>query len=156
MLSMQFIRDNQKRVQQTAIHKNIPFQVEELLAWDAKRKELLRQTEAIRARRNELSKEVAPLMKQGNRGAAEPLMAQVKDMNETLAPSKRNFRRPKVGYRSCFCSFPMSCRRIRRSARTTATTSRFAVSANRRFLISSRGTMSPSGKCMICSTFRGA
>ncbi|HWO55124.1 MAG TPA: serine--tRNA ligase [Paenibacillus cookii] len=84
MLSMQFIRDNQERVQQTAIHKNIPFQVEELLAWDAKRKELLRQTEAIRARRNQLSKEVAPLMKQGNPGAAEPLMAQVKDMNETL------------------------------------------------------------------------
>ncbi|MDR9852402.1 MULTISPECIES: serine--tRNA ligase [unclassified Paenibacillus] len=85
MLSMQFIRENQERVQQTAANKNIPFRVEDLLAWDAKRKELLQQTEAIRTRRNQVSKDVAPLMKQGKREAAEPLMAQVKEMNEKLA-----------------------------------------------------------------------
>lgn len=84
MLSMQFIRDNQERVQQAAINKNIPFQVDELLSWDAKRKGILQQTEAIRARRNQLSKDIAPLMQQGNREAAEPLKAQVKDLNEKL------------------------------------------------------------------------
>ncbi|MEC0240903.1 serine--tRNA ligase [Paenibacillus dokdonensis] len=84
MLTIQFIRDNAEQVQQTAIHKHIPFQVDELLTWDVKRRDLLLQTEALRAQRNKLSKDVAPLMKQGSKDAAEPLMAQVKQLNEKL------------------------------------------------------------------------
>ncbi|MWV45802.1 serine--tRNA ligase [Paenibacillus sp. HJL G12] len=84
MLTMQFIRDHAEQVQQTAVHKNIPFQVDKLLEWDSKRRDLLLQTEGKRAQRNKLSKEIAPLMKQGNKEAAEPMMAQVKQLNEEL------------------------------------------------------------------------
>ncbi|MCJ8011916.1 serine--tRNA ligase [Paenibacillus sp. KQZ6P-2] len=85
MLTIQFIRDHADLVQQTAVHKNIPFQVDILLEWDTKRRELLLQAEGMRAQRNKLSKDVAPLMKQGNQEAAKPLMAQVKQLNEELA-----------------------------------------------------------------------
>ncbi|GIP28245.1 serine--tRNA ligase [Paenibacillus sp. J23TS9] len=84
MLTIQFIRDNAEQVQQAAINKHIPFQVDELLTWDVKRRHLLLQAEAMRAQRNKLSKDVAPLMKQGSKEAAEPLMAQVKQLNEKL------------------------------------------------------------------------
>ncbi|MFU1797976.1 serine--tRNA ligase [Paenibacillus azoreducens] len=85
MLTIQFIREHAELVQQTAVNKNIPFQVNELLAWDTKRRELLLQTEGLRAQRNKLSKEIAPLMKQGNLAAAEPVKAQVKQLNDDLA-----------------------------------------------------------------------
>ncbi|MGN7359495.1 serine--tRNA ligase [Paenibacillus sp. SAF-054] len=84
MLTMQFIRDHAEQVQQTAVNKHIPFQVEELLDWDAKRRELLLQAEGMRAERNKLSKDIAPLMKEGREEAARPIMERVKELNEGL------------------------------------------------------------------------
>ncbi|MED5017883.1 serine--tRNA ligase [Paenibacillus chibensis] len=84
MLTMQFIRENAAQVQQTAINKHIPFQVEKLLEWDITRRNLLLQTESLRAERNKLSKEIAPLMKEGRKETAEPMMARVKELNEDL------------------------------------------------------------------------
>lgn len=92
MLNIQFIRDHQEQVQQVAEQKNIPFQVDDLLEWDEKRRRLLQETESLRAQRNELTKSIAGLLKQGKDEAAEQLKGQVKEINRSLDGCEASLR----------------------------------------------------------------
>jgi len=57
MLDIQFIRDNPDKVKESTKNKNYdPKIVDEVLALDKKRRELLQKTEALRAERNKLTK----------------------------------------------------------------------------------------------------
>ena len=55
MLDIQFIRENRDLVARKATEKNINVDLDQLLGFDEKRLELLRQVEALRQERNELS-----------------------------------------------------------------------------------------------------
>lgn len=55
MLDIQFIRENRELVAKKAAEKNIAVDLDQLLGFDEKRLELLRQVEALRQERNELS-----------------------------------------------------------------------------------------------------
>jgi seryl-tRNA synthetase len=55
MLDIQFIRENRDLVARKATEKNINVDLDQLLGFDEKRMELLRQVEALRQERNELS-----------------------------------------------------------------------------------------------------
>lgn len=55
MLDIQFIRDNRELVQEKSKQKGYSVDLEQLLGFDAKRRELLVQVEDLRRRRNELS-----------------------------------------------------------------------------------------------------
>ncbi len=55
MLDIQFIRDNPELVTEKSRHKGYEVDVPQLLGFDAQRRELLQQVEALRRHRNELS-----------------------------------------------------------------------------------------------------
>lgn len=84
MLDMNWIRENQEIVKETAEQKKVDFPLEELLAWDDKRRRLLQDTEQLRARRNALTREVETAMREGDRDAAEAAKTSVRAMSSTL------------------------------------------------------------------------
>ena len=59
--------------------------LERIIEMDAHRKTVNTETDALRAKRNALSKEIGPLMREGKRDEAEPLKAQVKADGDKLA-----------------------------------------------------------------------
>lgn len=85
MLDMNWIKDNQELVRNTATWKRVDFPLEELLEWDEKRRELQQETEQMRARRNELTREVERLLRQGDRTAGEAVKEQVRELNGRLS-----------------------------------------------------------------------
>ena len=55
MLDIQFIRENRELVAKKAAEKNISVDLDQLLGFDEKRRELLQVVETLRKERNELS-----------------------------------------------------------------------------------------------------
>jgi len=85
MLEMQWIRDHAEKVQELARLKKIDVSVEELLAADRRKRGLLRKTEALRAARNQASRDIGAMLQQtGDAKAAEALKLQVKQLNLQL------------------------------------------------------------------------
>ena len=66
--------------------------LERIIAMDAQRKAVNTETDALRAKRNALSKEIGPLMREGKREEAEPLKAQVKADGDKLAALEGNLK----------------------------------------------------------------
>lgn len=84
MLEMNWIKDNQELVRNTATWKKVDFPLDELLDWDEKRRGLRQETEQMRAERNGLTKEVEQLLRKGDRPAGEIVKAQVRELNHRL------------------------------------------------------------------------
>jgi len=84
MLDMNWVRENAEEVRKTAAWKRIELPLDDLLDWDTKRRALMQTTEAQRAQRNELTKEVERFIRQGDRDNSETLKAQVREINEGL------------------------------------------------------------------------
>ncbi|WP_340006424.1 serine--tRNA ligase [Paenibacillus sp. FSL K6-0276] len=84
MLEMNWIKDNQELVRNTATWKKVDFPLDELLEWDEKRRGLRQETEQMRAERNGLTKEVEQLLRLGDRPAGEIVKAQVRELNNRL------------------------------------------------------------------------
>ncbi|CAH1055293.1 serine--tRNA ligase [Paenibacillus pseudetheri] len=84
MLEMNWIKDNQELVRNTATWKKVDFPLDELLDRDEKRRGLRQETEQMRAERNGLTKEVEQLLRKGDRPAGEIVKAQVRELNHRL------------------------------------------------------------------------
>lgn len=84
MLDIRFIRDNPDLVQQIADQKRLELSVTDLLNWDEKRRDLLKQIEDLRADRNRLTQAIATTIQQGNSTTSEPLKEQVRQINQQL------------------------------------------------------------------------
>lgn len=85
MLDMNWIKDNQEIIRNTAEWKRVTFPLKELLEWDEKRRVLRLETEQLRAQRNGLTKEVESLLRQGNHPAGETIKEQVREINHRLS-----------------------------------------------------------------------
>ena len=59
--------------------------VDRIVEMDVRRKAVNTETDELRAKRNSLSKQIGPLMREGNREAAEPLKAEVKAFGDRLS-----------------------------------------------------------------------
>ena len=85
MLDINWIKDNQEMVRNTAKWKSVDFPLEKLLEWDEKRRTIRLETEEMRAERNRLTKEVERLMRQGDHPAGEVVKEQVREINRLLS-----------------------------------------------------------------------
>lgn len=84
MLDMNWIRNNEELVRNTAVWKRVDFPLDELLECDDRRRRLRRETEQHRAQRNGLTKEVELLLRQGNPAAGDQVKEQVRTLNGLL------------------------------------------------------------------------
>lgn len=84
MLDMKWIRQNGAQVQAAADRKGIRLQVEELLEWDRRKRQLLQRTEEGRQARNRLSQEIGLLVQAGKKPEAEQAKREVREWNSSL------------------------------------------------------------------------
>ncbi|MFZ5816220.1 MAG: serine--tRNA ligase [Bacillota bacterium] len=65
MLDLKFVRSNPDVVRQALLHKGVEVDLDRILALDVERRQTLAEVEQLKARRNEVSKQVGILKKQG-------------------------------------------------------------------------------------------
>jgi len=82
MLDMDFIRRNPDAVRQAIINKHEHADVDALLKLDEDRRSLLTQSEQLRSRRNEASKNIPQLKKKGEN--VEPLMDEMRQIGDRI------------------------------------------------------------------------
>jgi seryl-tRNA synthetase len=85
MLDIQFIRDNPDLVQEKSRQKGYGVDIQQLLGFDSKRRELLVQVEALRRERNEISDH----MKSGK--PSDELVARGRELKDRLADMEHQF-----------------------------------------------------------------
>lgn len=85
MLDIKFIRENKDLVQAGAQKKHIDFDVEALLTADDSRKELLQKVEDLRAKQNEVSKQII----QVTDAEKETLLTEMKDLKVALQEAEK-------------------------------------------------------------------
>ena len=88
MIDIKFLRENPEIVKQNIRNKfqdhKLPL-VDEVITLDAQARAAKQQADDLRARRNQLSKQIGVLMKQGKREEAQAIKAKVAEDAETLA-----------------------------------------------------------------------
>ena len=82
MLDLNLIRSNPEYVRNALKKREYEVDFTELLAWDARRRELLIENENTKAERNRLSKQIPQIKKQG--GDATELLATLKEMADRI------------------------------------------------------------------------
>jgi seryl-tRNA synthetase len=82
MLDLKLIRSDPERVKSALGRRGAAEEIDELLALDARRRELLPEVEGAQAERKTLSKQIGEIKQQGG-DAAEP-MARVQELKETI------------------------------------------------------------------------
>ena len=85
MLDAKLIREDPERVRSAMRSRNSSWDVDAFLQADVRRREVLGELEALQARRNESSKAIGALMKQGAAADAEAAKEQVRAINEQIA-----------------------------------------------------------------------
>jgi seryl-tRNA synthetase len=85
MLDARFVRDNPDAVRHAMAARNAAWDVDEFLALDERRRSLIAETETLQAKRNESSKAIGALMRDGKKDEAETAKEQVRLVNEQIA-----------------------------------------------------------------------
>ena len=99
MLDLKLIRSEPERVKAALARRGAAEQVDELLALDARRRELLPEVESAQAERKTLSKRIGEAKQAG--GDAEELMAAVQGLKERSSPARRSWSRSRASSPSC-------------------------------------------------------
>ncbi len=83
MLDLKFIRENPELVKQGIKNKNEKDRVDEILALDEKRRDLILQTDELKAKRNTVSQQVGQMKKSGQ--DASQIIAEMKNVSDQIA-----------------------------------------------------------------------
>src|SRR6187397_146439 len=86
MLDLKLIRSEPERVKSALARRGAAEQVDELLALDTRRRQLLPEVESAQAERKTLSKQIGEAKQAG--GGAEELMATVQGLKEAIESGK--------------------------------------------------------------------
>jgi seryl-tRNA synthetase len=84
MLDARFVRDNPDAVRAAMANRRSSWDIDAFLSLDGERRSLIGEVEALQAQRNEASKAIGVLMKDGKRDEAEAAKEQVRLVNERI------------------------------------------------------------------------
>ncbi|MBI5231629.1 MAG: serine--tRNA ligase [Coriobacteriales bacterium] len=85
MLDARFVRENPDVVRKAMADRCASWSVDGFLELDTERRALIGELEGLQARRNEASKLIGGLMRDGKRDEAEALKAEVREINERIS-----------------------------------------------------------------------
>jgi seryl-tRNA synthetase len=85
MLDARFVRENPDTVRAAMASRNSAWDVDAFLRLDEERRKLIGEVEALQAQRNEASRAIGALMKDGKRDEAEEAKEQVRLVNDRIA-----------------------------------------------------------------------
>jgi seryl-tRNA synthetase len=83
MLDIKFVRENPAVVQQALANRNTAVNLDDFLALEKKRREVLSEVEALKSRRNTVSQEISRLKKSGEN--ADELIVQMRGVGDKIA-----------------------------------------------------------------------
>ncbi|WP_456431210.1 serine--tRNA ligase [Thermosulfuriphilus sp.] len=104
MLDLRFIRENPDSVKERLALRGEDYPVEEVVSLDRRRREILKELEALRARRNELSQAVGRAKRQGQE--APDLVAQAKEMAGRMKALEEELAQVERGLEDLLLSIP--------------------------------------------------
>jgi seryl-tRNA synthetase len=104
MLDLKLIRSDPERVKAALARRGAAEQVDELLALDTRRRQLLPEVESAQAERKTLSKQIGEAKQAG--GGAEELMAAVQGLKETIESGKEELERVEAELNRLVVSLP--------------------------------------------------
>lgn len=82
MLDLKFVRDNVDKVKQALANRHVQVDLDEFVALDERRRQLLAQVEQLKARRNSVSEEISRLKRVGQDAAT--LIAQMRGVSDEI------------------------------------------------------------------------
>ena len=85
MLDARFVRENPDAVRAAMANRNTAWDIDAFLRLDEERRRLIGDVEALQAKRNETSKAIGALMKDGKREEAEAAKDEVRVVNDRIA-----------------------------------------------------------------------
>jgi seryl-tRNA synthetase len=106
VLDLRLIRSEPERVKTALARRGAAAEVDEVLALDARRRELLPAQEQAQAERNALSKQIGAAKGSGDEAEAERLMARVAELKETIDAAKAELERVDAGLQRQLLSLP--------------------------------------------------
>lgn len=84
MLNMQLIRDNPDLVKKACADKQCPVDIDKLLAFDERRRQIIGEAEGLKSVRNKKSQEIARLKKEKKEAEAAAVMAETKALADKV------------------------------------------------------------------------
>ena len=92
MLDMNFIRNNAEQIKNTLIDLNTEAPIDDIIAQDARRRDILREVEVLRAERNSGSKAIGQLMREGKTEEAEQQKQAMADIGTRISTLDEELR----------------------------------------------------------------
>ncbi len=83
MLDIRFVRDNPEIVSQALTNRGSAFSLDEFMAWEKERRNLLMEVEALKSKRNTVSQEISKMKREGKDAA--DLIAEMRGVGDTIA-----------------------------------------------------------------------
>jgi seryl-tRNA synthetase len=106
MLDLKLIRSEPERVKRALARRGAAEQVDELLALDTRRRQLLPEVESAQAERRTLSKQIGEAKQSGNEADADHLMVTVQGLKETIESGKEELERVEAELNRLVVSLP--------------------------------------------------
>jgi seryl-tRNA synthetase len=106
VLDLRLIRSEPERVKAALGRRGAAEAVDEVLALDARRRELLPRLEAAQAERNALSKQIGAAKQSGDEAEAERLMARTGELKETIETGKAELERTEPELQKLLLTLP--------------------------------------------------
>ncbi|MFC5648487.1 serine--tRNA ligase [Paenibacillus solisilvae] len=106
MLDIRMIRERSEEVQQAAVRKRLAFKVEELMAIDDRRRELLTLTENLRAERNRRTEQIKRLLGENRKEEADQERVIAQAMLGKLKETELALRDAEAAYNRCMLLVP--------------------------------------------------
>lgn len=103
MIDRALLRDNPDLIRQSLARRHFDYDLDSLIALETRRRELL-QVEALRAQRNELSKQIGQIVREG--GSADELKAQVHALAEQIAAQEAELAEVEAQFEEMMATLP--------------------------------------------------
>jgi len=106
MLDAKFVRENPDAVRQAMSNRSTEWDVDAFLALDEERRKLIGEVEALQAQRNEASKAIGGLMKDGKPDEAEAAKEQVRGINDRISELESGMESVEASVRELLMTAP--------------------------------------------------
>ncbi|RME85795.1 MAG: serine--tRNA ligase [Caldilineae bacterium] len=107
MLDIRLLREEPERVKQAMIDLNaVDAPVDEAIALDKRRREILVELEALKAERNTGSRQIGALMREGKRDEAEKLKARMSELGGQIDTLESELRRVEADLQEAMLNIP--------------------------------------------------
>ena len=145
MLDARFVRENPEKVAQAMKNRHFPWDPSAFVKLDEQRRSAITAEEKIQAKRNELSKQIGQLLRDGKKDEAEAVKAEVSNLKDDLAKASSDRETADGALHDLLMSvpnIPVDSTQWALKSKTTRRTRRYVAGAS---LARSTSTSRPTG-----------